>query len=345
MHSLIGQLAAYQRFGNLSSGNNDGLISQTPVKAISPAEQTGTITPQAVTAPEDTVEISQTGKAFGDLQAIINEVNAAKDGKAAAVALTALKTFVNENTNASFAGDVMGKLGEMADKVLDMLEEDPNAFGSYTRMSLDVHYKQKNVSSDNYYRDKTSLKVSFSFESETTSVHANLGFSESTKVMGNMAKYRSREYADITVTSKGMSIQDNPAIAAFSDILNILSGEDAGSITQPPVTPLPPPADDAAPATDEALPTVATGAGLPIAPQAIDVIKILQEALKAVDNARKSLEDLLEQMREFMEALNGEPQASPVPPVADNQNDAPAPADNQNSPAPVAPTGEGSATA
>ena len=190
------------------------------------APQNNTITPTAVAPVEDSVDINPMAQSVADLQAIIDKLNATKDGFEMVDALKGLKKFIDENTGAMFTGGILGELGEIAGNVLSELENDPAALGDTVKLSFKANFAAIIKTGEDFYDSKMSFSFKFSYESETTKMDAAMSMSSITKITENSFKYLSSESARISITTTVADIDKNPVLAGFGEIVARLTNTD-----------------------------------------------------------------------------------------------------------------------
>ena len=182
------------------------------------------ITLKAITALQDAVDIDPASESVAELQAIIEKLNGATTASQIRDLMGSLKRFVNQNSNASFSGDMLGKLGKMANDILQKMSDNP---GESFQLALSFDFNLQNISSENYYSEQKSFSFSFSFVSESTAINAQFNYSESTTLTKNSVRYLSSETAEISMTTKLGDVASVPVINGFAGLLSGIAGKDA----------------------------------------------------------------------------------------------------------------------
>lgn len=249
-------------------------------KMKTPEGAVNTDTARAVEASSDSTEVSPFAQAQSDLEALIERLTSATTSHDVAEALGAVKTFVNDNTNASMLGNAIDGLADMADSVLSAIEEDPSSFNGGFSFAFSANFSNQTIDADNFYSNKTSFSFSFSFSSEQTVMSGSMSFSENLKMNEQGLSYQATEAISMSVTTSNVNLESNPVLDAFADITNRLTGIDMAGLFE-----------------DDAEPAAAIGSNY----RSVSVYERLQlqfSSISAISQANEELVEYLDNLRE-----------------------------------------------
>lgn len=195
--------------------------------AAAPAIETQT--EQAVQAVGDSASLRPNAQAIADIKSVIDQLNQATSPDAVVEALNAVKTLVQNNSAAGLIGDALGELSSLADTVLGAVAKDPSALGSGFAFHFQGNFQQQTQNSENFYQNISSFSFSFSYQDDQTKLQANLSFDEKLSISDTQLKYESRQQVKVHLVTFNIDQNTNPALKAFVDLTQKLSGIDLSS--------------------------------------------------------------------------------------------------------------------
>lgn len=186
---------------------------------------------QAVQATSDTVEIDPMAQSVANLQSIISRLKQnGLSGEEIVNALKDLKSFVNDNTNASMVGTTLGKLADMADAFLEMATDNPSMLAGNFEFGFEASFSQEQIKTDNFYSNVTAFSFSMSFRNDETLFSASAAYSEKFTTKPGEVKYESKEQVTLKMVTLNTDLETNPALKAFVDITGSLTGTEAAAL-------------------------------------------------------------------------------------------------------------------
>ena len=247
-----------------------------------------TQTQQAVTAAEDTESLRPTAQAMADIKALIDQLNQAVTPEETIDALRAVQTLVSNNTGANMIGGALGELSEMADSVLETIQNDPSALGNGFAFRFNADFRQHTVDTAGFYQNVTSFSFSFSFQSEAAMMQGQMSFDERFSATNKELRYESSEQVSVQMVTYNLDMNTNPVLDSFVDLTRKLTGIDLGGMFEEKPS--------------KALPTLSGGAYV-----AIDFFERLKIRLKELADVSDSQQTLIEMLQQVADAAKEEP--------------------------------------
>lgn len=167
----------------------------------------------AVQQTTATDSIDPASQSLAQLQTLIEQLNQSTSATDVNAVLTAIADFA-QSKSASFLGDTVDKLATLAGDILSQIPQ--NATGA--SFSFNAGISQQAISSQDYYKNATSISFSFSYQDATTQFQAAGNFADSLEQKGSSVQYQSYEQVTLSVTTSNIDLASNPALKAFSDL-------------------------------------------------------------------------------------------------------------------------------